>query len=338
MKTKIVGSLVCSVLIITSFSLVICAQENKINLQNNLSYKSYEIISQGNEDILDQYNDEISGDLLVDSATYWKYAQSFIPSFTILTKIEIYMYKSGNGGWNTYTAEIKNTINGGNLTYVTKICRSFPYKDNWIEFDFPDINVVPGQTYYIVLSPDGCLWSFNYYLLLYYGNPDPYSRGEAWHLLERYQLYNPDDENWDKFEVDGSPADFCFKTYGINLPPNKPSKPNGKLSGEFGQEYSYSTSAADPEQKNLWYWYDWGDGTNTSWLGPYNSSKTCEASHIWAEEGSYSIRVKAKDEFDSESPWSDPVIITMPKNKSINTHILRNFEKLLYILFSFKLF
>jgi hypothetical protein len=38
--------------------------------------------------------------------------------------------------------------------------------------------------------------------------------------------------------------------------------------------------------------------------------------------GNYSIRVKAKDGHDGESPWSDPLAITMPKNKAINTFIL----------------
>lgn len=342
-KTKLIGLLVCSLLITTSFSLVIHAEDNQINLGTKGSDITDAIMVTGDGDILDQYNTEVSGDVLVDSGCWysesWKYAQSFTPSFTILTRIEIYMYKSGNGGWRSYTAEIKNTINGSNLTYaLIEDCWYLPHEDSWIEFDFPDINVVPGQTYYLVLTPGECYWSLKFYFLLYYGQPDPYSRGEAWYLLEPYQQYNPYNQSWVKFERNGTPTDFCFKTYGINLPPNQPSKPTGNLSGTAGEEYTYSSSTDDPEQRNISYWFDWGDGTNSGWIGPYQSGTICEASHIWSHEGSYSIVVKAKDEYDEESAWSDPLSIAMPKNNPINAHFIRFLETLPYLFRLFQQF
>lgn len=335
MKTKLVGIIIIIFLIISSLSISIHAEENKVKFENYESIFPEEIVVTNVDDILDQNNIVVTGEVLVDTATSWKYAQEFIPTFSILTRVEIYMYKSGNGGWRTYTANIKKTLDGDNLTNDTGICYGFPHEDSWIEFDFPDINVVPGETYYIVLTPGGCLWSHTYFLLLYYGQPDPYDRGDAWYLLESYQQYNPYDEHWEKFEPDGIPGDFCFKSYGINLPPNQPSKPNGKLNGKAGETYNYTTSTVDPDGYKLYYLFDWGDGTESGWLGPYNTGEICEASHLWGVEGSYSVIVKAKDEYDEESSWSDPLSITMPKNNAINTHFIRFMEKhpIIYRLF-----
>jgi len=99
-----------------------------------------------------------------------------------------------------------------------------------------------------------------------------------------------------------------------NNPPNKPSRPSGPTSGKVSVLYSYSSSTIDPNGDQIYYWFDWGDGTNTGWLGPYESGETVSASHSWNEKGSYQIKVKAKDIQGAESEWSDPLPITMPKS------------------------
>ena len=65
----------------------------------------------------------------------------------------------------------------------------------------------------------------------------------------------------------------------------------------------------------LYYKFDWGDDTDSGWLGPYNSGDIVEASHSWDEKGNYNIRVIAKDENNKYSQWSEPLPISMPKNK-----------------------
>ena len=112
-----------------------------------------------------------------------------------------------------------------------------------------------------------------------------------------------------------------------NLPPVKPSMPSGPISGKAGTFYSYSSSTTDPDGDQVWYKWDWGDETS-GWDGPYDSDDTVTASHIWDEKGDYIIKVKAKDVHGEESPWSDPLPITMPKNKAINPFILF-FERLI---------
>ena len=62
---------------------------------------------------------------------------------------------------------------------------------------------------------------------------------------------------------------------------------------------------------------DWDDGTSSLWVGPFNSGQTVNIPHIWVEEGVYNIKVKAKDVNDRESPWSDPLSVTIPRNKIV---------------------
>ena len=116
----------------------------------------------------------------------------------------------------------------------------------------------------------------------------------------------------------------------INYPPNKPSKPSGITSGINGVEYSYTSTTTDPDGNQVFYKWDWGDGSYSDWLGPYNSGEEVSASHVWGR-GSYDIKVKAKDEHEAESDWSDPLPVTMPKNKAINTPFLQFLENHPYL-------
>ena len=108
---------------------------------------------------------------------------------------------------------------------------------------------------------------------------------------------------------------------GENQPPNKPSTPSGPTSGKAGTSYTYSTLTTDPEGDQMYYKWDWGDEVS-DWDGPYNSGDPSTASHIWVNQGSYSVKVKAKDIHDEESVWSDPLSISMPKTKVINPFLL----------------
>jgi hypothetical protein len=115
-----------------------------------------------------------------------------------------------------------------------------------------------------------------------------------------------------------------------NIPPTKPSRPTGSISGNINEEYTYITSTIDPDEDVLYYLFDWGDDTNSDWLGPFESGVECQASHMWTVKGNYEIKVKAKDIYGQESSWSDPLPITMPY---IYTRSLPEFLKLLYQYF-----
>jgi uncharacterized repeat protein (TIGR01451 family)/fimbrial isopeptide formation D2 family protein len=111
-----------------------------------------------------------------------------------------------------------------------------------------------------------------------------------------------------------------------NNPPNKPSKPSGISTGSVGKTYTYISNAIDPDGDKVMYLFDWDDGTNSSWLGPFNSGEIVDADHKWTTKGSFSVKVKAKDVHNAETVWSDPLSITMPKIQSYNLIIQQLFK------------
>ena len=108
----------------------------------------------------------------------------------------------------------------------------------------------------------------------------------------------------------------------FNVAPEKPLKPSGETSGKRGEEYTYTSSSTDSESDKIYYMWDWGDGNFSDWLGPYNSDETVETLHNWTRDGTYAIKVLAKDDQGDESEWSDLLVVSMPKNKAIQPFIL----------------
>jgi hypothetical protein len=104
---------------------------------------------------------------------------------------------------------------------------------------------------------------------------------------------------------------------GETLPPEKPSI-NGPNKGRFGNEYTYIAITTDPDGDKIYYLFDWGDGSDSDWFGPFDSGQEVNISHTWENRGTYEIKAKAKDIYSVQSEWSDPLSITMPKNKIIN--------------------
>jgi len=103
-----------------------------------------------------------------------------------------------------------------------------------------------------------------------------------------------------------------------NQRPDKPDTPSGRSIGRPGKEYTYTSSTMDSDGDQVYYLWDWGDGNFSEWLGPYNSDDTCEASYTWDEKGDYEVMVMAKDVNGGESDWSDPISVSMPRNKAFN--------------------
>jgi hypothetical protein len=97
---------------------------------------------------------------------------------------------------------------------------------------------------------------------------------------------------------------YVFTKLSENQPPEIPAAPAGPSVGQKGVEYTFSAVTTDPEGDQVFYLFDWGDGTNSTWVGPYNSSVPGSASHAWADAGNFSVKAKAKDVNGAESDWS----------------------------------
>jgi len=134
---------------------------------------------------------------------------------------------------------------------------------------------------------------------------------KSWETVGTYTIGLKVIDNIGKNDTDTSQVTVSIR----NTKPNKPEKPTGKLQGKKGIEYTYSTRTVDPEGDQVRYEWDWGDGTTSGWVGPYDSDVTVEAKNTWGEEGAYEIKVRAKDTSGLISDWSDPLPISMPYNK-----------------------
>jgi hypothetical protein len=97
----------------------------------------------------------------------------------------------------------------------------------------------------------------------------------------------------------------------FNQPPNTPTI-TGPSKGKINIAYKYNFTTIVHQGSQVFYYIDWGDGTNSSgWLGPYASGTQLSQSHTWTTKGSYMIKAKAKDSNGSESEYGT-LSITMP--------------------------
>ena len=100
---------------------------------------------------------------------------------------------------------------------------------------------------------------------------------------------------------------------------------DGATNGKAGKEYDYTFVTTDPNEDEVYYYIEWGDGNIEEWIGPYDSGEEATLSHSWDEKGTYITKVKAKDTDDLQSDWTT-LEVSMPKNKPyINIFSLRFF-------------
>jgi len=79
--------------------------------------------------------------------------------------------------------------------------------------------------------------------------------------------------------------------------------------------YTYSMVATDPDGDNVLYYIDWGDGTNSGWLGPYPSGQQASTQKTWSLIGTFNVRAKAKDINGVSGVWNEPLPVTVVNDR-----------------------
>ena len=98
-----------------------------------------------------------------------------------------------------------------------------------------------------------------------------------------------------------------------NEPPEIPSI-NGPAIGGINKFTTYTFVAEDPDDDEVYYEIDWGDGIVDPWDGPYTSNKVITNNHKWNYWGLYTIRGRAKDKYGEIGDWGE-LTVTMPRGK-----------------------
>ena len=169
------------------------------------------------------------------------------------------------------------------------------------------IDVSPDRTIHVVFKDSDLLYSSK-------------TQNENWKNPEvisessyLYSLVSDLDNNlyivWDQERY------IHYMTTKENLPPDSPSaQVKGSIPEYTETAYTFTTTATDPEGcNNIYYWFDWGDDTNSGWIGAFSSGEEIETSHSWTELGTFEVLVKVKDNKDLESDWSNPLFVNISK-------------------------
>lgn len=112
-----------------------------------------------------------------------------------------------------------------------------------------------------------------------------------------------------------------------NNPPDIPVL-RGRKIGKSETEYEYTFYADDPDGDDIYYYLNWGDtywtGSWHPWIGPYKSGEKVTLTNTWDTNGSYIVRVKAKDIYNAKSDWGT-IPVTISKDKNIQMAIIQDF-------------
>jgi len=166
---------------------------------------------------------------------------------------------------------------------------------------------------------DGSSQSLDYFFTTCCTSGD-YTQGEAqqFGLLEMYSNNLWYYTNYETFQWGALWGNPDLRMSPLNLAPDTPDAPTGPTQGATEVEFEFSAVTTDPEENQIYYQFDWGDGNFSDWLGPYDSGDSVDATYSWINPGDYDIRVMAKDDMGSKSFWSDPLTINILQSPFID--------------------
>ena len=255
MKNKTIGILIVGMLLITGITAVSSAEFNMIEIEKPIVTKTLAT----NTEVLDQYMTNFEGTIPVGRINIFNpdiyinlsVAQSFKPTKEILTKVEFYMGKNETSNQTFYIA-IRDNITGENLAVGSADPEDFlvynisrPSENlSWVEFDFDDIKVVTGKTYYMVAYTANV--TDNFYWCSGNGT-DVYLNGSVF-------LSFDDGKTWENMIT----GDGCFKTYGKDDPELDQHQtiidggaPVGNFKLDFDNRYNWTIAQSFKPQKEI---------------------------------------------------------------------------------------
>jgi len=155
----------------------------------------------------------------------------------------------------------------------------------------------------------------NYWIDYIIKYPSIKNDGKIWNQ----PYFIPNNDNQDKYPLVRTTKNF---------PPHKPEKPIGNIVGKVGKPLIFKVSAIDPEGEKVLFQFDWGDSDPSGWIGDYETDEIAEIQHTWNERGVYEVKVRSKDEEGNIGLWSNPIELTLTKEKQFILQFNKIFIKL----------
>jgi len=131
--------------------------------------------------------------------------------------------------------------------------------------------------------------------------------------MEIYRTYYWKVVAWDSEGLRASSPVWNFTT-GSPPPPPQPII-NGSTYGKVGIEYEYTFYVEDNGCRDVSIFVNWNDGS-TNWTSVIAPGTEITLNHTWYEEGTYTIRAKARDIYGLEGEWGT-LKVTMPISKIV---------------------
>ncbi len=91
-----------------------------------------------------------------------------------------------------------------------------------------------------------------------------------------------------------------------NLAPLTPDSPEGPATGLVDTVYQFQAFTTDPNNDSVSYQFDWGDGNISPWSDYLPSGDTVSVTHSYSDTGTYEVIVRAQDDNEEMSEWSEP--------------------------------
>ncbi len=222
------------------------------------------------------------------------------------------MYYREEGGDHMRTEYSFNGVLGGSDNDIS----SGSWIDNaWYYFIIQSDSNAPYASFQ-VLREDKSQWGNKVEATLEYY--DDFSPFEFWYYQRPYSSGGNTKVDWvfvGKYDHSTQPS---WNNFGVeeelilNQPPGQPLI-NGPVSGNPCIEYSYTFIAVDPDNDDLYYEIDWGDGDVEVWFGPFESNELVIKEQTWDEQGTFTIKARAKDVYDAIGEWG-ALEVEMPVN------------------------
>jgi hypothetical protein len=86
-----------------------------------------------------------------------------------------------------------------------------------------------------------------------------------------------------------------------------PPEISGPDTGVINQDLEFTFVTIDPEDDEIEIFIDWGDGTDTGWIGPFQSGEEVIRTHKYSKNGEFTIDARSQDVWHTSS-WSHHIV------------------------------